>query len=103
MEDRSQFLQSMNYPEGITTEDIITYFFDQYMLLYNLVGDVRKKSLLNSSTAKVSFEIEFFGNTSVNVITNTIINNPTVVIYESTYILSCTPIRENVVIITISK
>lgn len=103
MEDRSQFLLSMNYPEGIATEDIITYFFDQYMLLYNLVGNVKRKTLLNSSITCVSFEVEFFDENSVSIINNAILNNPTVVIYESTYVLGCNPIENNVVVITISK
>lgn len=101
--DRAEFLRSINFPEGTTSEDIVTYFFDQYMLLYNLVGNVKRTSLVNPNLNHISFEIEFFTKESVDDIINVIVNNPTVVIFESTFIVTCTPSGNNTVIITISK
>jgi hypothetical protein len=83
--------------------DIVVHFFDQYMLLYNLIDTVNDISIVNSSNSAISFQLDYSDTDSVQKLNEKLKLSPYISIYESNYAVSYVVMSPVSIIITISK
>lgn len=101
--DRVEFLHSINCPEGTTGLDIIISFFDQYMLLYNMVDNVSQASLVHFVDNLIIFQMICDSKKSAIDMYNKILANPSILIYESIYNVHADIVDDFTINISISK
>lgn len=101
--DRVQFLHSISCPEVNGQLDIIISFFEQYMLLYNVIDDVSSASLIHSDNSMITFQITCTKKESAESIYNSLRDNPSISIYESVYLVHADIIDDHTINITISN
>jgi len=105
--DRMEFLRLIGYENCETNAaDIICEFFDQYMLLYDLVDTVTNVSIMASSKVAdnryITFKLEYNDISSSSALAHKLSNITSAVIYGTTYNVF-TSVTDNVVIVTISR
>jgi cell fate (sporulation/competence/biofilm development) regulator YlbF (YheA/YmcA/DUF963 family) len=100
--DRLEFLQSIKR-NNMELADIVVHFFDQYMLLYNLIDTVNDISIVNSSNSAISFQLDYSDTDSVQKLNEKLKLSPYISIYESNYAVSYVVMSPVSIIITISK
>ena len=57
--DRIEFFHSINYTEESEATNLLISFFDQYMLLYNLIDNIRSVSYEKSYLNQIQFIIDY--------------------------------------------
>lgn len=82
--NREQFLHSIKSSD-IESSDIVINFFDQYMLLYDLIDNVNNVSIISSDKSNISFRLDFDDEQSNITMRNKLINLQYVTIFESFY------------------
>ena len=101
--DRIEFLQSINYMEGTSIHDILLSFFDQYMLLYNLVEDVQNVSIIDTDGFNIIFQVTYSNTDTANRVVKRIMENPAIHIYESIYAINVEVVNNTTINISIMK
>ena len=99
--DRVAFI---NYIEesNISHADVLTKFFDQYMVLYNLIEKIDKISFINSDNNSVTFQLYCTDSDIWNPIIDRINYQSMVVIYDKCFNVSYANITMNTIDINIS-
>lgn len=82
--DREQFLHSIKSSD-MEVSDIVVNFFDQYMLLYDLVDSVISTSIISSDKSTISFRLDLADEESVTTLRNKLANIPATTIFDSFY------------------
>ncbi len=102
--DRVEFLHSINCANGVNSHlDLIMSFFDQYMLLYNIIDNITGTSIISSDEHHIGFNVEYMDGASTQNTFQIITNNPVVELYQSIYSISVLVIDDRSLNITISK
>ena len=57
--DRVEFIHSISYAEGTETVNLLMSFFNQYMLLYNLIDDISKITYESSYANSIEFLVDY--------------------------------------------
>ena len=99
--DRIEFIKSIEN-SNMENSDILTKFFDQYMILYNLIEHVDNIKLLGSNETMISFQLYFSDINVLNSIIEKIKVQNMVLIYDKCYNIACSNVTENTFDITIS-
>lgn len=99
--DRVEFIKSIE-DSNIDNADILTKFFDQYMILYNLIEHVDNIKLLNSNETSVAFQLYFSDINILNMIIEKIKSQSMILIYDKCYNIACSNITDNTFDITIT-
>lgn len=100
--DREQFLHSIK-SDNLVVKDIVVNFFDQYMLLYDLVDTVKDTTIISSNESSISFQLDFSNNESVNTLCKKIEACPIVTIFGSFFNISYSNKTTQSVIINIQR
>ena len=98
--DRAEFLKSINR-NGKEFTDMIVGFFDQHMLLYDLVDNISNVDIIQLEQHNVEFKVEFPNNEDVAIVLDRVSSSPIIPIYEKNYGVQCLPCTDrslNVVI-----
>src|SRR5574344_1624975 len=82
--DREQFLHSIK-SNDMEVSDIVVNFFDQYMLLYDLVDSVISTSIISSDKSTISFQLDLADEQSAIVLRNKLAAIPAATIFDSLY------------------
>lgn len=82
--DREQFLHSIKSSD-MEVSDIVVNFFDQYMLLFDLVDSVISTSIISSDKSTISFQLDLADEESVTTLRNKLANIPAATIFDSFY------------------
>lgn len=99
--NRVEFFQSIK--NNITgTGDIITLFFDQYMILYDLIDNVDDICVLGVDESSISFQLYFENKNTINTIVEKIKMQSVFIMYEKCYSISYSNITDNGIDIKIS-
>ena len=101
--DRIQFLHSINCNGVVELTDVIVGFFDQYMLLYNLVDNVNNVKILNSNDNLITFELNYIDNTSVYRLSKVLVNGGVIALYEKYFKVSFNILDDSSITISILK
>jgi hypothetical protein len=99
--DRVEFIKSME-EANITHSDILCKFFDQYMILYNLIENVDDIKFINSDDKSVTFQLNFSKSDILNSFIDKIKTQSMIMIYEKTYSVNYTNITENSLYVSIT-
>jgi hypothetical protein len=86
--DRAEFLKSIDR-NGTEFTDMIVGFFDQHMLLYDLVDNVSNVSIIELKQNNVEFKVDFPSTNDVDIVMNRVTNAPIIPIYEKNYNVQC--------------
>ena len=100
--DRIDFINSINH-NGRSVIDLVSNYFDQNMLLYDLVEIDDKISVIEDSTNKISFQVDNNNPNSILDLTNKISRSNTVVLYARPIYMNYSKISDSSIIITMSK
>ena len=100
--DREQFLHSIK-SDNLEAKDIVVNFFDQYMLLYDLVDTVKDTTIISSNESSILFQLDFSNNESVNTLCGKIDASPIVNIFSSLFNISYSNKTTQSVIINIQR
>lgn len=98
--DRIQFLQSI---KNIELSDIIASFFDQYMLIYNLIDKVNDIEVISKNENAISFQLNYTDPQDIQRLKEKLSSTSSLVIYESMYGISSITPTDSSIIISISK
>ena len=101
--DRIEFFHSINYTDKDNSVDLLMSFFDQYMLMYNLIDDIRTVSYEQSYLNSIQFIIDYVSPAAAENNLNVVNANSMVNIYGSICYVSALKISDTGVKITISK
>ena len=101
--DRIEFFHSINYTDKAEATNLLMSFFDQYMLLYNLVDDIRSVSYEQSYLNNIQFIIDYVSSAAAENNLIVVNANSMVNIYGSICYVSALKISDTGVKITISK
>lgn len=101
--DRIEFFHSINYTDKAEATNLLMSFFDQYMLLYNLVDDIRSVSYEQSYLNNIQFIIDYVSSAAAENNLIVVNSNSMVNIYGSICYVSALKISDTGVKITISK
>ena len=91
--DRVEFIHSIGYTEGTDSVNLLMSFFNQYMLLYNLIDDIDKS---------IEFFVDYKTATAAKRNINQIASQGIVNIYNSTCFVNVSPVSEKSVNILLS-
>ena len=92
--DREQFLHSIK-SDNLEAKDIVVNFFDQYMLLYDLIDTVKDTTIINSNKSSISFQLDFSNDESVIKLCEKIEAYPVVTIFNSVFNISYSAKKES--------
>lgn len=94
-----EFIKSISSGDS---ENIITNFFDEIMVLYNLVGDRSDLSIYNNSNNMIAiFNIKMNTEKDANILYSSL-NNSDFSVYNTVFNISMT-IDDNIITTTIQK
>ena len=82
--DREQFLHSIK-SDNMEVSDIVVNFFDQYMLLYDLIDSVINTSIISSDQSTISFQLDLADEESTTTLRNKLAAIPAATIFDSFY------------------
>lgn len=99
--DRVEFIKSME-EANITHSDILCKFFDQYMILYNLIENVDDIKIINHDDKSVTFQLNFSKSDILNSFVDKIKMQSMIMIYDKTYSVNYTNITENSLYVSIT-
>ena len=100
--DRVEFIHSIGYTEGTDSVNLLMSFFNQYMLLYNLIDDIDKISYIRSFNKSIEFFVDYKTATAAKRNINQIASQGIVNIYNSTCFVNVSPVSEKSVNIHLS-
>lgn len=86
--DRLEFLNCIKYECDTVLTDILCNFFDQYMLLYNLLDTVDNVSVISTFEKGIVFKIDYIDKESAEKLFEKLLMFPYVDIYEKRYIIN---------------
>lgn len=89
--DRIEFVQAIKR-DNMELAEVVIKFFDQYMLLYNLVDTVDDISIINSNDMSVCFELRYINPESATKLLGRLGQFNTMISYETPYNVFATPI-----------
>ena len=101
--DRIEFIHSIGYTEGTDTVNLLISFFDQYMLLFNLIEDINSVSYEQSYMNNISFILEYISEDAAKKNVNTIMQHNLVGLYGGLYLVSVESISATSIRIIITK
>jgi len=101
--DRIEFLNSIKYTEANDKViDILMGFFDQYMVLYNLIDNVSGISVIGYNDNCINFLIEYFDKDSAAIALNKLSTSNTFYLYNRVFYIQAQSNNKKSNIITIS-
>ncbi len=86
--DRIEFIHSISYADGTETVNLLMSFFNQYMLLYNLIDDINKITYDNSYMNSIEFIVDYKSPAAAKKNIAEIMSHNIVNIYNSTCFVS---------------
>ena len=98
--NRIEFLNSIVRDNNT---DMIVEFFDQHMLLYDLLDTVKYISVVDSSHMRISFQLDYEDDTAVPALTQKLSGIGNVIIYNKLMCVSYSEISSRSIIITIQQ
>jgi len=102
--DRLEFVHLLSSrSNNIEVKDIIINFFDQYMIMYDMLNGVDDIFIANADNFNISFQMIFNDTDDVEELINHLASIPVVKVYESVYSITCNRINEYTVIVSISR
>lgn len=101
--DRIEFFHSINYTDKAEATNLLMSFFDQYMLLYNLVDDIRSVSYEQSYLNNIQFIIDYVSPAAANNNMMIVNSHSMVNIYGSICYVSASKISDTSIKLNISK
>lgn len=102
--DRIEFMNILNSrSSNIQATEIITNFFDQYMIMYNLCNTINDISIIDTNNNSISFKISYNDIKELQRLINQINSLSIIYIYESMCRISYNAVDEFTIIVTISK
>ena len=101
MVDRIEFIKSME-ESNITHSDILCKFFDQYMILYNLIENVDDIKFISYDEKSVTFQLNFSKADTMNTFIEKLRSQTMIMIYEKCYSISFSNITDNSLFVSIS-
>ena len=99
--DRVEFIRQIE-ESNITHADILSKFFDQYMILYDLIEKIDQIIFINSDNNSVTVQLFCSDEDIIRTTVERIKYSTTVIIYEKCFNISYSNITKNTVDITIS-
>lgn len=99
--DRVEFIRHIE-ESNISHADILTRFFDQYMVLYNLIEKIDKILFINSDNNSVTFQLYCADSDIWKPIIDRINYQSMVMIYEKCFTISYANITANTIDINIT-
>ena len=85
--DRIEFSNRINL-QGDNFALMILQFFNQEMLLYNMVDTIDDITVINNDTTNISFKLSYKNPAYINALINKIIASPQMIIYDRKYSVS---------------
>lgn len=102
--DRLEFVHLLsNRSNNIEAKDIIVNFFDQYMIMYDLLNGVDDIFIVSTDNFNISFQMLFNDADDAESLVNYLSNIGIIKVYESVYSINCNRINEYTVIVSISR
>ena len=99
--DRVEFIKSIE-DANISHADILTKFFDQYMILYDLIEHIDDIKFIDSDSTSTKFQL-YFGNPNIlNTLVERLKTQTMIMIYQKCYGIYYSDITSNTVNITIT-
>lgn len=98
--DRIQFSNRINL-QGEIFADLLVQFFNQEMLLYNMVDTINDIKVINNDTNHISFELYYNNQDDISNLYHKINSTPEMTIYGKNYLVSCDPLENKSIIINI--
>lgn len=99
--DRVEFIKSIE-DSNISHADILCKFFDQYMILYNLMENVDDIKLISSDDKSVTFQLYFSKSDILNTLIEKLKSQSMIMIYDKNYMLSYSNITESSLYVSIT-
>ena len=99
--DRVEFIKSME-EANVTHSDILCKFFDQYMILYNLIENVDDIKFISCDEKSVTFQLCFSENDILNTFIEKLKAQTMIMIYEKCYGVSFSNITDNSLFVSIT-
>jgi len=101
--DRIEFFHSINYVDNTEMTDALISLFDQHMLLYNLVDNIRSVSCEQHYLNKVQFIIDYISPAAANDNLQLLLANSMVYIYGSMCYLNAEKVSDASIRLCIDK
>ena len=101
--DRVQFLNSISYKDESEKCSMVEVFWDQYMLLYNLVDSIEHCEKIAESPSSITFSLVYSNLEMINTIKSIISISPVLDMYESRFQISYFVPVDNTINIQIAK
>lgn len=92
--DRVEFIKSIENSD-IDNADLLSKFFDQCMILYNLIEHVDNIKILNLNETSVSFQLYFSDTDILNSIIERLKTQSMILIYDKCYSIAYSNITNN--------
>ena len=86
--NRLEFLNCIKYNCDAKLTDLMTNFFNQYMLLYNLVDTIESVSVVATYENGIVFQLSYSNDIDANRLSEKLLQLPFVDIYEKRYNVS---------------
>lgn len=97
--NRVEFIQSI---KDLNNETLLTNFFDQYMILYDLIEKVDDIKVIQSDQVSVSFQLYFTDAYKLQSIVEKLKSQSMLMMYEKYYSISYSDITDSTINIKIS-
>lgn len=102
--DRLEFVRRLSdRSNNIEAKDIIINFFDQYMIMYDLLNGVDDIFIVNADNFNISFQMLFNDADDAESLITDLSSINVVKVYDSVYSIGCNKINEYTVIVSISR
>lgn len=102
--DRLEFVHLLSSrSNNIEAKDIIVNFFDQYMIMYDLLNNVDDIFIVSTDNFNISFQILFNDADDTETLVKHLSNISIVKVHESMYSIKCNRINEYTIIVSISR
>ncbi len=93
--DRVEFIHSISYAEGTETVNLLMSFFNQYMLLYNLIDDISKITYESSYANSIEFLVDYKSQEAARKNISEIMAHNPVSIYNTICHVNITPLSDS--------
>lgn len=101
MQDMISFFQSVDNRSGLNYPDLAVGFFNQHVLLYRLLSEEPKVSILEANTTSCRFQLNFQNKKDLISIREYINQNNLIGIYDSQYRIQYQQLDDKTMILNI--
>lgn len=100
--DRLEFFRSIN-PNQTPIVDLLSIYFDQFMILYDLIDSESKIEIVNGTNTDVSFKIENNDPNVINALSNNLQSVSILQKYEKMFRVTTEAVSHRSIVITMIK